>query len=200
MTGRVRLRVASLRPVADADDHVRVIADPTGPARTTIRAAGGVVWRRDDEASAIQVALVHRPRYDDWSLPKGKVATGESNLQAAVREIAEETGFEVDVGTYLGETRYRKSGDGGDRSKRVLWWAMRVAGGEFQPTPEVDRLEWIDLSDARRKLTKDSDRRILRRFARLHRTARRSSRGGRTAVVVLHGQEARSPAISEESA
>lgn len=134
----------------------------------TIRAAGGVVWRRADPAAAdggVEVAVVHRPRYDDWSLPKGKLAPGEPEVEGAVREVLEETGFHVRVGRPLGETRYDKAIGRVVRPKVVRWWAMKASGGAFTPTREVDDLRWLPLSDAERLLTRDTDRDLLRRFA-----------------------------------
>lgn len=135
-----------------------------------IRAAGGVVWRRRDashlEETAVEVALIHRPRYDDWSLPKGKLAAGESELDGAVREVLEETGFHVRVGRPLGETRYDKASGSGTRPKVVRWWAMQAETGAFAPNREVDALEWLTLADASARLTRDTDREVLERFAR----------------------------------
>jgi 8-oxo-dGTP diphosphatase len=138
----------------------------TGPP---IRAAGGVVWRRStvaDPDTGVEVAVIHRPRYDDWSLPKGKLATGESDLEGAVREVLEETGFHVRVGRPLGETRYDKETTIGMRPKVVRWWAMQVEEGAFSPTREVDGLEWLSLADASDRLTRSTDREVLERFAR----------------------------------
>lgn len=138
----------------------------TGPP---IRAAGGVVWRRSiaaDPDAGVEVAVIHRPRYDDWSLPKGKLATGESDLEGAVREVLEETGFHVRVGRPLGETRYDKETAIGMRPKVVRWWAMQVEEGAFSPTREVDELEWLSLADASDRLTRSTDREVLERFAR----------------------------------
>src|SRR5690606_11312898 len=112
----------------------------TGPP---IRAAGGVLWRHaPGDGGRVEVAVIHRPRYDDWSLPKGKLAAGESELEAAVREIREETGFHVRVGRPLGVTRYSKETVSGARPKVVRWWAMQGEGGGFSPTREVDDLVW----------------------------------------------------------
>ncbi|MGI8998214.1 MAG: NUDIX hydrolase [Candidatus Limnocylindria bacterium] len=134
----------------------------------TIRAAGGVVWRRSDagaDGAGVEVALVHRPRYDDWSLPKGKLGPGEPEVEGAVREVLEETGYHVRVGRPLGETRYDKVLGKIARPKVVRWWAMQATTGTFTPTREVDDLRWSPLSEAEQMLTRDTDRDLLRRFA-----------------------------------
>jgi 8-oxo-dGTP diphosphatase len=131
-----------------------------------VRAAGGVLWRSAGSGSGegIEIGVVHRPRYDDWSLPKGKLAPGESELDAAVREVLEETGFHVRVGEALGTTRYRRIVNGEDRPKVVHWWAMEATSGEFTPNAEVDALRWIPLDTARNVLSTASDLTVLRRF------------------------------------
>ena len=146
-------------PLAQVDDVMR----------PPIRAAGGVVWRRRADGSAedgVEVAIIHRPRYDDWSLPKGKLAAGEPDLEGAVREVLEETGYHVRVGRPLGETRYSKQAGGGSRTKVVRWWAMQAEAGAFSATREVDDLEWLSLAEASDRLTRDTDRDVLERFAR----------------------------------
>jgi 8-oxo-dGTP diphosphatase len=131
-----------------------------------IRAAGGVLWRSAGPGAedAIEVAVIHRPRYDDWSLPKGKLSNGESELAAAVREVHEETGYTVRVGEPLGTTRYRRFVNGVDRPKVVRWWAMEAASGAFSPNAEVDALRWVPLGSAATILTSGSDLTALRRF------------------------------------
>jgi len=134
----------------------------------TIRAAGGVVWRRTESGpngDGVEVALVHRPRYDDWSLPKGKLAPGEPEVEGAVREVLEETGFHVRIGRPLGETRYDKVIGKVARPKVVRWWAMQATTGAFTPTREVDGLRWMPLAEAEQLLTRETDRELLRRFA-----------------------------------
>ena len=134
----------------------------TGPP---IRAAGGVLWRHaPGDGDRVEVAVIHRPRYDDWSLPKGKLAAGESELEAAVREILEETGFHVRVGRPLGVTRYSKETVSGARLKVVRWWAMQAEGGGFSPTREVDELVWMAPDQAVERLTRATDVEILERF------------------------------------
>jgi 8-oxo-dGTP diphosphatase len=117
-----------------------------------VAAAGGVVWRR--RGDAVEILVVHRPRYDDWSLPKGKLDPGESFEDAAVREVAEETGYEVTLGAELGSSRYR---DRFGRRKVVRYWAMTVAGGTFEPNHEVDELRWVTVADAAPLLTYERD-------------------------------------------
>jgi 8-oxo-dGTP diphosphatase len=133
-----------------------------------IQAAGGVVWRlaASENGTNVEVAIIHRPRYDDWSIPKGKLAPGESLLEGAVREVHEETGYRVQVGRPLGEIRYLKNSGGTTREKVVHFWAMRATGGEFSPGAEVDELRWLPLAEARELVTRATDRDVLERFSR----------------------------------
>lgn len=127
------------------------------------------MWRHADGVdgeAGVEVAVIHRPRYDDWSLPKGKLAAGESDLEGAVREVLEETGFHVRVGRPLGETRYEKAGPAGTRPKIVRWWSMQAEEGAFSPTREVDDLRWVSLAQAADRMTRETDRDVLERFAR----------------------------------
>jgi 8-oxo-dGTP pyrophosphatase MutT (NUDIX family) len=129
-----------------------------GDRAEPIQAAGGVLWR--DSGDRRQFAVIHRPKYDDWTLPKGKLDPGETHEQAAMREVSEETGFSVELGAGLGETLYEHD----DRPKHVRYWGMRAVGGRFQPNREVDDIRWLPLDEARRLLTYDRDRAILDRF------------------------------------
>lgn len=122
-----------------------------------VHAAGGVPWRRAVDGS-LEVVVVHRPRYDDWSFPKGKLDPGESFEQAAVRELAEETGYAVDLGVELPVVTYV---DRNGRSKVVRWWAMTVLGGDFVPNDEVDELAWMPAAAAVDILTYPTDRDLL---------------------------------------
>lgn len=106
-----------------------------------IRAAGGVLWR--PAGDDVEVAVVHRPRHDDWSLPKGKVEPGEVEPRTAAREVLEETGFSVALGRRLVDTRYLVEQDGGPVPKSVQWWSAEATGGGFEPNSEVDQLRWL---------------------------------------------------------
>ena len=127
---------------------------------TAIHAAGGVLWRVAANGDGIEVATIHRPRYDDWSLPKGKLNPGEIDLEGAVREVMEETGYRVTVGRPLGEVNYLKDG----RPKVVRYWAMRAEGGIFTPSREVDELRWVPVSTAVETVTRSLDVDVLERF------------------------------------
>jgi 8-oxo-dGTP diphosphatase len=113
-----------------------------------VRAAGGVV-RQDG-----RIAAVHRPRYDDWSLPKGKLDPGEAWEEAALREVREETGLECELGRELSSTSYH---DRKGRSKLVRYWLMDPVGGEFAPNDEVDELRWLTPAEAASLLTYPRD-------------------------------------------
>ncbi|MGH3258246.1 MAG: bifunctional NUDIX hydrolase/histidine phosphatase family protein [Streptosporangiaceae bacterium] len=117
-----------------------------------IRAAGGVLWRSRD-SGAVEVALVHRPKYSDWSLPKGKLRRGEHPLVTARREVAEETGVNAVAGRRLDIEHY----DTALGPKTVEYWAMQGPDARFKPTAEVDRLAWLPLAEARRRLDYQGD-------------------------------------------
>ena len=127
---------------------------------TPIRAAGGVLWRAT--GVGVEVAIVHRPRYDDWSLPKGKLRTGEHPLRAACREVVEETGLTPAVQHRLPTQEYQL---GPDR-KTVDYWAMAVDSGDFVPNEEVDELRWVGPDEADTTLSYDRDRDLTRLFLR----------------------------------
>ncbi len=123
-----------------------------------VRAAGGVVLRERGDGT-VEVCCVHRPRYDDWSLPKGKLEGDESWEQAAVREVEEETGMRCTLGRALSVVRYT---DRHGRAKEVRYWKMTVdRDQEFQPNTEVDEVRWLPLDEAATLLTYDADRRLL---------------------------------------
>ena len=125
-----------------------------------VKAAGGVLWRRSD--GGVEIVVVHRPRYDDWSLPKGKLDEGEGFEQAALREVAEETGMRCRLGRELGETHYE---DRKGRPKVVRYWAMTDCDGAFEPNEEVDELRWVAIAEAKDVLTYDFDRELVDRVA-----------------------------------
>jgi 8-oxo-dGTP pyrophosphatase MutT (NUDIX family) len=120
-----------------------------------IRAAGGILVRARGEQA--EVLLVHRPRYDDWSFPKGKARAGEPDEDCARREVEEETGLVCDLGSELPETRYVSGG----RAKRVRYWLMTLCDGEPAPRNEIDAVEWLRLPDARERLSYEHDRELL---------------------------------------
>ncbi len=134
--------------------------------KAPIQAAGGVVWRGGEDMGGVEIAVIHRPRYDDWSLPKGKLAPGETHLEGAIREVHEETGYRVRPGRSLGEVRYLKKSGGAAREKVVQYWAMRATGGAFSANREVDEMRWLSVDDARETITRATDREILERFAK----------------------------------
>lgn len=126
-----------------------------------VLAAGGIIWRSNTELSTVEVLLVHRPRYHDWTFPKGKLHKGESLLTAAVREVSEETGLSVVVGHRMPTVRYRTM----DGPKEVSYWAMRPEAGVFAPNSEVDRVRWVSMARAGKKLTYAHDRRLAEELA-----------------------------------
>jgi 8-oxo-dGTP diphosphatase len=127
-----------------------------------VRAAGGVVWRPGPGDP--EVVLVHRPRYDDWSLPKGKLAKGEHPLLGAVREVFEETGVHAVPQVRLPSTRYLTGVP--DVEKVVDYWSMRRHSDEaFEPNDEVDEVRWFEVPAAARQLTYGHDRGVLAAFA-----------------------------------
>jgi 8-oxo-dGTP diphosphatase len=121
--------------------------------RDEVKAAGGVVVRKGKKGP--KLALVHRPRYDDWSLPKGKLEKGESFEQGALREVEEETGLRCKLGAELSPVRYR---DKKGRSKIVRYWEMRPVKGEFAANDEVDELRWVSPEKAGELLDYEHDR------------------------------------------
>lgn len=129
-----------------------------------VRAGGGVVWRMsEDRPAVVEVLLVHRPRHDDWSFPKGKVEPGDVDDEAtARREVLEETGYECALGRELASTAYI---DSRGRPKQVRYWEMRVVDGAFLPNAEVDEVVWLTLGPASERLSYPHDRAVLDDFA-----------------------------------
>jgi 8-oxo-dGTP diphosphatase len=152
---------------------------PSAGAAKAVFAAGAVLWRADDDAPAAGtplVAVVHRPRYDDWSLPKGKVDPGETEPVTAVREVLEETGYASELGRRLAAVSYPIEAG----VKHVRYWAARTLGGGFAPNDEVDELVWLPPAEALKRLQYSDDRKVLRRFVK-------QPADTRTVLVVRHG-------------
>lgn len=126
-----------------------------------VHAAGGVVSRPGGD-DGVELLLVHRPRYDDWTFPKGKLEPGETHEQAAVREVEEETGLRCELGRELTSTSYN---DGKGRPKTVRYWAMRPLEGDFRPHEEVDEIRWVSHELAKELLSHDRDHDVLNVFA-----------------------------------
>lgn len=126
-----------------------------------IRAAGALLWRESADLQ-VEIALIHRPRYGDWSLPKGKLEIGETALQCAYRELMEETGIRASFTRHLGTVEYEESG----QQKRVQYWAAHCARNqsEFVANEEVDQIIWLSASQALAHATHDSDKSIIETF------------------------------------
>lgn len=151
-------------------------AAAASPARVPILAAGAVLWRPTGDPTGTEVAVIHRPRYDDWSLPKGKVDPGETEPVTAVREVREETGYTSLLGRQLAEVSYPiEQGE-----KKVRYWAARGIDGEFSPTEEVDALDWLPVVEAMRRVRYAHDREVLRRFVEIPPNTR-------SVLIVRHG-------------
>ncbi len=140
-----------------SDDRVEVV-----------KASGCVVWRSVGTAdgsaeNGIEVLVAHRPRYDDWSFPKGKLDPGETDLECAIREVAEETGLTGPTGPELEPARYT---DHRGRDKIVRYWTMEVTNGSFVANDEVDEIRWVRPENATRLLSYDHDVALLDQLAR----------------------------------
>lgn len=125
-----------------------------------VRAAGGVVWRTASSGE-VEMLLVHRPKYDDWTFPKGKNEPDEDDETCARREVEEETGLRCTLGPELTSTSYV---DRKGRPKEVRYWVMTVEEGEFSATDEVDEVRWVTATQARWLLSYDRDREVLDAF------------------------------------
>jgi 8-oxo-dGTP diphosphatase len=135
-----------------------------GDGLPDVAAAGGVVVRSGDGGR--RVAVIHRPKYMDWSLPKGKLEPGEDWLEAALREVEEETGYDCKASIELPHVSYL---DRKGRRKLVRYWLMEPVDGEFQPHGEVDELRWVGREQAEELLTYPHDRELVRKALRVHR-------------------------------
>jgi 8-oxo-dGTP diphosphatase len=121
-------------------------------------AAGGLLWREGDPR---RLAVVHRPRYDDWSLPKGKLDAGELLPETAAREVREETGFAVSLGGFAGRYQYQVT----TGPKAVFIWEMTALDKQAEPDDEVDDLAWLSPAEAVDRLTYRLERDLVRRVA-----------------------------------
>jgi phosphohistidine phosphatase SixA/8-oxo-dGTP pyrophosphatase MutT (NUDIX family) len=161
------------------------------PSERIINAAGGVVWRKragtGPAEPRVDVLVVHRPSYDDWTFPKGKVDPGEALQTTAVREIAEETGLRVRLGAPLVQVTYPVAAG----TKVVDYWCARAIGQgtaePFTPNKEVDELRWVGLREAGKLLTYEHDIAVLDDFRGL---LERKGHRTRTLIVVRHGKAA----------
>lgn len=142
--------------------------------------------RRVGEAG-LEVLLVHRPRYDDWTFPKGKAHEGESDEETALREVEEETGMHAALGVELPSTHYR---DSRGRDKVVRYWTMRAESGEFEPDAEVDEIHWAPVRTAESKLSYERDVEVLRALPPPLLVVRHASAGDRDE---WYGDDARRP-------
>lgn len=141
-----------------------------------IRAAGGLVWRLSSGKHVI--AVIHRPRYDDWALPKGKVQEGEDWEVAATREVEEETGCKTRLGSFAGSLSYQVK----SKPKVVLFWNMYpMAECEFQPSAEVDQVLWLTVEAALKRLDYPAERNLLEIVAS---SSEASSGGGETSEAI----------------
>lgn len=161
--------------VTNAEESARLQAD--------VLAAGAVCWR--EGRSGLEVLLVHRPRYDDWSWPKGKVDKGETLPECAVREVAEETGFDIHLGLPMPSARYTV---GRRLTKHVSYWAAEVTSdkpAKPDDPKEIDRAEWFPVGTARAKLSRFADREQLDRLEHAHRTG---ALRAWALIIVRHGK------------
>jgi 8-oxo-dGTP pyrophosphatase MutT (NUDIX family) len=146
------------------------------PLNKAVLAAGAVLWRLNGDSATPEVAIIHRPRYDDWSLPKGKVDPGETEPVTAVREVHEETGYSSHLGRRLVAVSYPVE----QGIKKVRYWAASTIGGKFIPNYEVDELKWLPVAEAIKELKYPHDRKVLRRFTK-------HPADTQTVLIVRHG-------------
>jgi phosphohistidine phosphatase SixA/8-oxo-dGTP pyrophosphatase MutT (NUDIX family) len=128
-----------------------------------ISAAGAVVWRKHKD-NFTEVAIIHRPKYDDWSFPKGKLEVGESLIACAHREVLEETNLQTEFGPHLGQVEYFTP----DGLKKVTYWSAKVIGEKpFRTNTEVDQLKWIPITKVIEVLTNETDKEIFDKFVKV---------------------------------
>lgn len=162
-----------------ASKTVAPVEEAEPPRSPAVPAAGAALWRPGDDGSP-EVAVVHRPHYDDWSLPKGKVDPGELPAHTAVREIREETGFSCVLSRFLTEVHYPvPAASGGTAQKRVTYFAAKATGGAFAANEEVDVLRWVSPARAREILSYGQDVAVLDAFESVPTDAR-------TVLLVRH--------------
>jgi 8-oxo-dGTP pyrophosphatase MutT (NUDIX family) len=153
----------------DAGDGTQDLGHGTlGVGDGVIRAFGGAIWRQ--RAGGIEVLLVHRPAYDDWSLPKGKLDPGEGPIECALREVEEETGTTCQVGAELLTVRYdeQEKRSGRTLTKEVTFYEMTpLLERERPPDDEVDAMKWLPLAEARRSCSYPTDLEVLERLEAL---------------------------------
>jgi len=142
---------------ADVDEGLT-----TTVSTEVVHAAGGVVWRSGERGDP-EVLLVHRPKYDDWSIPKGKREDGESDEECALREVEEETGLRCELGPELAGTAYL---DRKGRPKEVRYWVMTPVDGAFEAGDEVDEVSWLGVAEAADRLTYAHEQVVLDSFLR----------------------------------
>ena len=129
----------------------------------TILAAGAVVWRKSKK-NKIEVVIIHRPKYDDWTFPKGKAEIGELLISCAYREVLEETNIETAFGAYLGEVEYLTN----DGKKKVSFWSAKaIKETAFNSNSEVDQTKWVEVMKVKDLLTLDTDKKILEKFIKI---------------------------------
>ena len=142
-----------------SDQPVRIVA-----------ASGGLIWRQ--ATGGPELIVIHRRRYGDWTLPKGKVQPGESWLQCAIREVREETGFDVEVESHAGWVCY----DAGEITKVVRFWNMRpIAESQFQSSEEVMSVHWLTPQEAVKRLDHEGERLLIRQVSAQHNAVARGS-------------------------
>lgn len=145
----------------------KIAARPAEEFTRPTLAAGAVLWRGEiTDPDSIEVAVIHRPHYDDWSLAKGKVDPGESIPTTAAREILEETGYEIRLGKLIGKVTYPVL----DRTKVVYYWTAQVLGGEFSANEEVDEIRWLPVHEAMSLLSYQVDTEVLAKAGKRFRT------------------------------